>query len=375
MLHNESSKTGETEADRKGENVMVKSEIYEAIRRTATCMTTLASAGFHEYCPVSNIDIDKWEWPQGVGMYALYRYSEQSGDREMLRWLFEWYDRHLEQQLPEKNINTTAPMLALTYLYEICKKESYLKVIQEWAEAVMRDFARTEEGGFQHSGSGVNDLYGQLWDDTLMMTCLFLGRAGILSGKKEYLEECERQFLLHTKYLCDRKTGLWYHGWTFEGRHNFGKGLWGRGNAWISVVLADFLEYEGLSGAVRMFLKETLLSQAKTLAKYQDESGMWHTLIDDPSSYPESSATAGLGYGILKGVRMGYLPKEYREVGRKAAEAILERIGEDGAVADVSYGTNVGNTPEDYKNIPICVMPYGQALAILLLTEAAHIDL
>ena len=71
---------------------------------------------------------------------------------------------------------------------------------------------------------------------------------------------------------------------------------------------------------------------------------------------------------------MGYLSQEYRKVGLKASEAILERIGADGAVADVSYGTNVGNTPEDYKNIPICVMPYGQALAILLLTEAAYAD-
>lgn len=352
---------------------MTKREIYEKIRQVATCMTTLANAGFYEYCPVSNIDIDKWEWPQGVGMYALYRYYELSGDRDMLEWLFEWYDRHLAEGLPEKNINTAAPMLALTYLYELHPKQQYLAAIQEWAESIWKDFPRTEEGGFQHSGSGVNNLYGQLWDDTLMMTCLFLGRAGILLKKSDYLAECERQFLLHTKYLCDRDTGLWYHGWTFEGRHNFGKGLWGRGNCWISVVLADFLEYEGISEAIRLFLKETLLSQARALAKYQDESGMWHTLIDDPTSYLEASGTAGLGYGILKGVRMGYLPEEYKKVGEKAVEAIWNRIGEDGAVGDVSYGTNVGNVPEDYKNIPICVMPYGQALSILLLTEATFL--
>ena len=38
------------------------------------------------------------------------------------------------------------------------------------------------------------------------------------------------------------------------------------------------------------------------LAKYQDESGLWHTLINDSNSYLESSATAGFAYGILKAV-------------------------------------------------------------------------
>lgn len=347
--------------------------INNIIDRVAECMTTLAANGFHEYCPVSNIDIDKWEWPQGVGMYALYRYYEVSGKDEMLNWLYDWYERHLAQQLPAKNINTVAPMLALTYLYEKSQKPEYLKVICEWAEAIMTEFDRTEEGGFQHSGSGINNLYGQLWDDTLVMTCLFLGRAGVLLKRPDYLTECERQFLLHTKYLCDRDTGLWYHGWSFEGRHNFGKCLWGRGNCWISIAIADIMEFEGLSESVKLFLQETLYSQVKALADYQDESGMWHTLVNDSDSYLESSATAGFGYGILKGVRMGYLPKEYQAMGEKAVRAICERVDETGAVKDVSYGTNVGNVPEEYKEIPTCVMPYGQALAILLLSEAGYL--
>ncbi len=27
--------------------------------------------------------------------------------------------------------------------------------------------------------------------------------------------------------------------------------------------------------------------------RFQDESGMWHTLVDDPTSYVEASATCG----------------------------------------------------------------------------------
>ena len=170
--------------------------------------------------------------------------------------------------------------------------------------------------------------------------------------------------------MCDRNTGLWYHGWTFYGRHIFGKGLWGRGNCWITVAIADLLEIESVSGATKLFLRETLLSQVKALANLQTEEGMWRTLLDDETSYVESSATAGIGYGILKAARTGWLPEEYKKVGEKAVDAIVERIAPDGAVGDVSYGTNVGMTADDYKNIPVCVMPYGQALTILLLSEA-----
>lgn len=349
---------------------MEKTMIVDKMKLAARFMLNLSAGDFEETCPVSNIDIDKWEWPQGIGMFGLYRYYQVTGDEEMLSWLYGWYDGHLKKGLPDKNINTVSPLLALSYLHELSPKEEYLAVFSEWAEYIMNDFDRTEEGGFQHSGSGVNNLYGQLWDDTLVMTCLFLGRAGHILNKPSYTAECERQFLLHTKYLCDTKTGLWFHGWSFNGRHNFGKAYWGRGNCWISFAIPELLSMEGISLSVKLFLKETLLSQAAALKNFQDEGGMWHTLIDDPESYLEASGTSGLAYGILKGVHDGYLPQEYLECGMKAVQAICERINEEGAVSDVSYGTNVSFDLEDYKNIPIQVMPYGQALAILLLSEA-----
>lgn len=349
---------------------MEKSVIINKMKLAAQYMLNLSAGDFEETCPVSNIDIDKWEWPQGIGMYGLYRYYTVTGDEEMLKWVFSWYDRHIEKGLPEKNINTVSPLLALTYLYEISPKQEYLDVFSEWAEYIMHNFARTEEDGLEHSGTGRSDLNGQLWDDTLVMTGLFLGRAGIVLNKPEYLAECERQFLLHTKYLCDTESGLWYHGWSFNGRHNFGKAFWGRGNCWITFAIPELLSMTGISESVRMFLTGTLKAQANGLKKYQENSGMWHTLIDHSDSYVEASATSGFGYGILKSVHEGYLPEEYLESGKKAVEAICERIDENGAVGDVSYGTNVSWNLEDYKNIPIKCMPYGQAFAILLLAEA-----
>ena len=96
---------------------------------------------------------------------------------------------------------------------------------------------------------------------------------------------------------------------------------------------------------------------------------MWHTLLDDSSSYVETSATAGFGYGILKAVRMGYIDEEYEEIGLKAVKAVCKHIAENGDVLQVSYGTGMGETLNDYKVVPIVLQPFGQSLTVLLLSE------
>ena len=116
---------------------------------------------------------------------------------------------------------------------------------------------------------------------------------------------------------------------------------------------------------------DALLRQIESLAKYQDEGGMWHTLIDDPTSYLEASATIGFGFGILKAVEQGIVPESYRTNAMRALQPVLDCIDEKGVVQQVSYGTPMGRESKDfYKQIPLHPLPYGQAMAILFLMEA-----
>lgn len=121
---------------------------------------------------------------------------------------------------------------------------------------------------------------------------------------------------------------------------------------------------------MREYLLDTLRSQACALTKLQHESGLWHTVLDDPTSYVESSATAAFGYGMLKGVRCGYLDAVYKESGIRALNAVLSQIDDKGIVHQVSYGTPVGGDAQFYKDIPISPMTYGQSMALLILIEA-----
>ena len=310
-----------------------------------------------------------WEWTQGVGLYGLWKLFASTGEDKYLEILKKFYDNQLEIGFPALNVNTMAPFLTMSYLGEHLQSEIYLGPCRDAAKWVMERFPRTEEGGFQHMTSdSLNDQ--ELWDDTLFMTVLFLAKMGQIEGKPEYIREAQHQFLLHAKYLADEKTGLWYHGWTFNGRHNFAKAFWGRGNCWVTIAIPEFLDMVKCEPQVAETLTQVLIRQVNSLEKYQNASGMWHTLIDDPTSYVESSATCGFAYGILKGVHTGLLEPKYRQLAQKALNPILGYIGPDGVVQQVSYGTPMGRESKDfYKNIPLRQMPYGQALAMLFLIE------
>ena len=144
---------------------------------------------------------------------------------------------------------------------------------------------------------------GQILIDTLFMAVMFLAKAGLYFKRPEYVEEAKRQYLIHIKYLYNKQTGLFYHGWDFTVRHNYGAVQWGRGNGWYTCGVVDFLDFAPVEPGLREYLLDTLRCQVGTLATLQHESGMWHTVLDDQSSYVETSATAAFGYGILKGVR------------------------------------------------------------------------
>ena len=309
-----------------------------------------------------------WDWTHGIGLYGLYKIYDFTHDEKYLDMIEEWFADRLDIGLPEKNVNTVCPLLTMAFLNEKRPRYEYRAIMNEWAEWIMHDMKRTEEGGIQHEHAELeNDQ--QLWDDTLIMTCLFLTKYGKMTDRRDYLEEAMYQFHLHAKYLFDSATGLWFHGWSFLERDHFAGALWGRGNCWITVFIPDFIDIMKPDGADKRFALGLLKNQAEALRKYQSPEGLWHTLITDETSYLECSATAGFCYGILKGIRLGYLDSSFEECGRKALAAVLGNIDENGELANVSYGTNVGRTLQHYRDIPLVKMHYGQALALLALIE------
>lgn len=321
---------------------------------------------------ISEVELKKyahWEWTQGVGLYGLWKLYEITKEQEYLDLLKKFYENQMKVGFPPYNVNTMAPYLVMSFMAEYLKDETYMQHCKEAAQWIMEKMPRTEEAGIQHQTSDDTNEQ-ELWDDTLFMTVLFLANMGRILDRQDYKEEAQYQFLLHMKYLQDPKTGFWYHGWTFLERNNFAGAFWARGNCWLTIAIPEVLSLLDCPCQVSRILTQTLENQVRALAKSQASSGMWHTLLDDPTSYEEASGTCGIAYGILRGIHSGVLNRKWKQVAEKALEPVLGLISEEGVLEQVSYGTPMGRESKDfYKQIPIKPMPYGQALAILFLTE------
>lgn len=317
-----------------------------------------------------------WEWTHGIGLYGIYQYYQQTGDEQMRAIIDDWFTARLDEGTPTKNVNTMSPFLTLAYRYEETGNPVWRPYLERWAEWVMYDMPRTDKQAMQHIVYN-NENHQQMWDDTLMMSVLPLAKIGKLLGKAEYVEEATYQFLVHVQYLMDRETGLWFHGWTFDGHHNFAEARWARGNSWLTIAIPEFLELVDWpeNNATRRYLLQVLESQVSALAKCQDESGLWHTLLDDPHSYLESSATAGFAYGILKAVRKRYIDASYATVAEKAIRGVIKHINPAGELTQTSFGTAMGKDLDFYREIALTSMPYGQAMAILCLSEYLRVYL
>ena len=123
--------------------------------------------------------------------------------------------------------------------------------------------------------------------------------------------------------------------------------LTGRARAWASQshsgvarAMVDVLErmdemlyYE--YRAIMSMLKDAV----DAMIAFQDaESGMFWQVIDKAGvegNYLETSGSALFAYAVLKGVRLGYLPKRYAAYGEKAFYGTCDRhlgVGADGAL-------------------------------------------
>ncbi len=312
-------------------------------------------------------DMSIWDWSQGVALYGIWSYYAASGKMQYRDYLEKWF----EGQMPKpqvKNVNTMAPLLTLCRLYEETRKPEYLNFCTDWADWVLNEMPRTEMGGIQHITIDSPNTQ-QLWADTVFMTVLFLIKCGQISGRQEYIQEGLKQFLLHIRYLADKASGLWYHGYSFIRRDNFAGALWARGNCWFTMAAAELPLLDNHYPWVQEMILDAYRKQAEGLRAVQAESGLWHTLLDDPEAYTEVSGSAGFVCGLLKGLRTGSLDESYRACALRGAEGVIANIGEDGMVQNVSYGTVVADNLEYYKKVRLRPTGYGQNIALMMLVE------
>ena len=105
------------------------------------------------------------------------------------------------------------------------------------------------------------------------------------------------------------------------------------------------------------------MEQLAALKRLQTENGLWRTLLDDPESYEEVSASCGIAAAMtIQGNPL------YIKYVSKSVRGVMDNITPEGRVLNVSGGTAVMKDREGYRNISRAwTQGWGQGLALAFL--------
>lgn len=303
-----------------------------------------------------------WDWPCGVAYYGICEAYEVTKNERYLQLVKDRVDEYIELGLPRWTVNTCSMGHCLITLYQHTGDEKYLNIAKSKVEYLEKEALRFGDHVLQHTVSVNNDFPEQAWADTLFMAGFFLLRMGVLLKDEQLIDDALNQYYWHIKYLQNPSSGLWYHGYdNIAGDHMSGI-YWGRANAWAAFTMS---QVGGILPQCYLYPKYidvagSLNEQLAALKVYQTENGLWRTVVDDPESYEEISASAGIAAAML--TRGNPLHSKYIN---KAIKGLLANVSEDGKVMNVSGGTAVMRDKEGYRGIPKAyIQGWGQGLAL-----------
>lgn len=323
-----------------------------------------------------NMDMP-WDWPCGVAYFGICEAYRVTGKQEYLDLLRARVDEYMQLGLPVFTVNTCAMGHALLTLAEVTGEAKYREIAERKIDYLRHQALRFGDNVLQHTVSAKNDFPEQCWADTLFMAAFFMLRAGVAWKDAALVDDALNQYFWHIEYLQDKKSGLWYHGYNNIQKDHMSGMYWGRANAWaaytmsqVSRVLPECYLYPRF-----MDVAGSLSEQLAALKHLQTENGLWRTLLDDPESYEEVSASAG----IAAAMTLRANPLHYKHIAR-ALEGVLANVSPEGRVLNVSAGTAVMKDREGYREISRrWTQGWGQGLALAFLcavleSEGAHTD-
>eukprot|EP01083_Nonionella_stella_P011711 33251_1 len=234
--------------------------------------------------------------------------------------------------------------------------------------------SRDTSGSWKHQ-SNTNASF--VWaDDNFMALTLLTRLIQILDFCDKYLAHCNgidvrnnittyidfvyhqhMGFAAHLMYPGSDNIGLYAHGYnSHDGDHSCC--AWGRANAWImashmeAIKMYQFLDDERYNTQYHDIVK-LFRDQVERIVGLQDtETGQWHQVVNDTSTFFEASCSAGFFSNIIQGVLMGVLSMDKYEHNIELGwKGLLKFIDLDtGIIKGACCGTAIQDTVKQYED-------------------------
>ncbi|MCF3650580.1 glycoside hydrolase family 88 protein [Synoicihabitans lomoniglobus] len=315
-----------------------------------------------------NLDINRWDWSSGVGLWGVMRCHEVLGDARCLDFLVSWVEQNMAGRV-KGSVNHVLPAYIVEYLWRVQGDERYRKICDEYAEWCLDQATRTDNGGLAHVWPGGQDDYRhQLWVNSTFMAGMFMLRYGAELPNEALFDDGCRQYQIHLESLYDAKIGLFFHGYHCQLRGPIGD-YWGRGNGWMVASLTEGLSWLPPDHSLRESAERIFQATMQRALSLKTADGRLRVmpLVDD--AYPESTCSALFGFAALRGFRRGLLPRAFLDWGLQLSKTMGDLISEDGRVANCSHSANP-DSMEAYLQRPCEQSLYADGIMLAFLAEA-----
>ena len=184
-----------------------------------------------------------------------------------------------------------------------------------------------------------------MWLDGIYMAQPFAALYEKTFGQHDYTDIVQQIQNVRAK-MFDPEKGLYYHGYDASRKAFWAdpvtgrsKSFWLRSVGWFATALADLYEIVDDAGA-KEELGAILAELAEGISRYADpETGMYAQVVDQPEregNYLETSGSCMIAYAMLKGARLGVLPKSFAALGKKTFDGIVRtKLTTDGESIDL----------------------------------------
>lgn len=306
-----------------------------------------------------------WNYSNGILMMVLLNLSKETGDNSYQAFVTK-YCNFIDSNLPlfkkqyfeDHDLRTSyyrifrksmlddagAPTLPFVELSLQDKEHNYDSLIIEMSDYVLNEQPRLADGTYCRP----EPEKWTIWADDLFMSIPLLVRTGKLTKQNIYFNEAAKQIINFNKYLFDHDKKLYKHGW-FSSTNKKSATYWGRANGWILWAESDALCYLPKDNKYYNEVERIFIDHINGILSCQDSSGMWHQVLNDKSSFEETSCTAMFIVALSKGITNGILDRNLSVNVFKAWGSLQTKISSGGIVKDISCGTELKNNVRYYE--------------------------
>ena len=305
-----------------------------------------------------------WGFGEAILLEGLMAAAEVTGRRDFFGFVHGLARASLGRGVGKVPEDHAAPGRIFLTLHEKLEDAAFLDAAKSLA--ILHWTFPKNSAGARMPRAHVPGWRAQIWVDSMDIGPPFLAHLAAVTGDESIYDEACAELLAYAR-LLQEKSGLFRHG--YEETCGPNGQIWARGNGWALLGMVETLALLPLRHPARVEILQRIRELLGGLMRRQREDGLWHTIVDDPATYAESTLAAIVATGVRRAVTAGCdLPFGAAEMAERAYAGVLSKVTPDGGLQNVTDATPVGERTM-YATRPFGIFPWGQGPLLLMVCQ------